>query len=260
MFDLIRRIGQRLPNVARCLLLPEFMIRRSVWAILGAGLLSVLNSSAAPAAPGDSEPTAISNDVGVSPQSVSPPASPVPTSEVNVHSSLPNRVWYGAPIMGLDLVALGLGITFVGTGISNSSATRSYAGPAAIGAGLVYSLGGPIVHASNGQLGMAGASLGIRVGLVVVGTIVGAGIGSGAPSKSYQDSCSSDQGCNGEIPPGTVIGGLIGFTVGAITASVIDISILSYKEVRQSTARRVALVPAIDPKHNSAGLSLVGVW
>lgn len=150
--------------------------------------------------------------------------------------------WYGGTILGSDLVAVGL--------LSLAIVTGKGTAPLAMAALGVYAFAPPIVHATHHNDGAALTSVGIRLGVPLSAALLGAAIGYGA-----------DRGCSGDgcgLAP--ALGGLVGFAAGAIAASAIDIGALAYKRIPERTTPYVALVPTIDPKRNSAGVSVQGVW
>jgi hypothetical protein len=164
----------------------------------------------------------------------------------------PKGAFYGYSILMTDLVALGVGALAVAT-ISSSfpSSLGSAGGVLLVGSGLTYVLGGPIVHATHHKTRTAFGSFGLRLGLPVGGALVGAMVGVGSTQGCSVDSCGAG---------GIVEGGLVGFALGVVTASAIDIGVLAYEDVPKSTSPRFALVPAIDPKKGSASLIVQGIW
>jgi hypothetical protein len=59
---------------------------------------------------------------------------------------------------------------------------------------------------------------------------------------------------------GAVIGGIFGFGVGMVLASIVDIAGLAYEDDPAASKPQFALAPQVDPKRGTAGLSLVGSW
>ncbi|MBK7585538.1 MAG: hypothetical protein IPI67_35805 [Myxococcales bacterium] len=126
----------------------------------------------------------------------------------------PKRRWYG----GQTLIADGasLGAIFAG-GAAESSELAVF--------GLLgMFFAAPIVHAAHGHAGKPFASLGLRVGLPIVGGFVG---------------CAADDsdgmfGCLG--------GAAAGMFLGLVAASVLDASVIAYEDVPPQRAKRTPAV------------------
>jgi hypothetical protein len=208
-------------------------------------LLSCSLATTALGARSDVDPLGTSTEGDESQQTESPknPAQVAPERETK------ESYWYGAPIIGFDIAALGLGTIAVSCALSTSDDTSRFAAPAAIGAGLMYTLGGPLVHVANDRLDMAGASLLTRLVLPLPGALVGMFVGIYA-----------SQGCRGEFCEleGAGEGMGVGFLLGAAAASVIDVTDFAYKQAPETTAFR--LVPTGDVQRKAVGLSLQGTW
>jgi hypothetical protein len=84
-------------------------------------------------------------------------------------------------------------------------------GVAALGG---YFLAPPIIHGAHGRWGIAAGSLGLRVGLPVLGGLLGA---------------AADDDCRGEICVPVI--SALGITLGALGAVALDASLLSFEEV-----------------------------
>ena len=146
----------------------------------------------------------------------------------------PERIWYGWQ----HLIVLGASSAMVPLATEvEPLAYLSFAG---------FTLGGPIVHWANGRIGRGFGSLGLNAGCTLVGGLIGAGIW--ANEGDY----------------GGVYGFIIGGGVGLLTANIIDIAALEYKEVEPQgydyNARRrpphLRVVPqvAVAPGRASFGL------
>lgn len=160
----------------------------------------------------------------------------------------PEYLDYRLSLAVSDVVAYGLLI----------SAIPAKSGWPALGGLGVYVLGGPIIHAANGQTARGGASMGMRVLFPVGGFLAGGAIGAAAGCER-----GSEWGCLGAF----AVGGVLGSFAGAITASVIDDAYLGKvpipKEPRSGAAlllRTATLVPYVDPKRETYGLSLGGAF
>jgi hypothetical protein len=107
--------------------------------------------------------------------------------------------WYGWQTLIIDGVAVA------------SLPLAYYSPPVIIGSLTAYTLGPPIVHLAHGKVGTAFGSLGLRVGMPLVGAFVGQFFGH-----------TGEWGNTGAY-----VGGL----VGAIGAQVIDATVLTFEDV-----------------------------
>ncbi len=88
-------------------------------------------------------------------------------------------------------------------------------------AGLaVYALGAPTVHFAHGQLGNGLRSLGVRVGLPLLGMLAGSLLG---PDR---DACDDSSSC-----AGSSTGAAIGLGLGALAAAALDAGLLARERV-----------------------------
>ena len=89
-----------------------------------------------------------------------------------------------------------------------------------------YELGAPVVHILHHQRGHAPASLGLRLGLPLLGGLAGVGIGAMAcnPDESRQIPC-------------TFTGLLIGGAIGMVAAPIIDAFALAYEKANRDSSR-----------------------
>jgi hypothetical protein len=118
--------------------------------------------------------------------------------------------WYGWQTLLSDGAALSL-LFAVGATLQNDNAGRL------IGASLaMYMVGGPVIHATRGNWGRAAGSLGLRAGAPLLG---------GALGDSLQDCSGEDELCG-------LTGALIGGTLGALTAMIVDSAALARETVR----------------------------
>ena len=112
------------------------------------------------------------------------------------------RSWYGWQTLTIDGVAAALLFASIAsTDASNNDAT----GGMLVIAGGTYLLGTPIVHAMNGRAGIGAASLGIRIGLPIIGLLA-----FGTDSQSLE-------------------GAAAGFILGMGTAVAIDAAVFARK-------------------------------
>lgn len=149
------------------------------------------------------------------------------------------RRWYGWETLTVDAVSISA-IPVAGVGIAG------------------YLLGGPIVHASHDRWGIAAASLGLRLGLPLVGGMAGSKLENCHVSSSY------DEGMCG------LAGLILGMGVGMLTAIVIDAAVLSYERAPATSERgpsgasakrarsttSVALTPWIERDRKGASLAV----
>jgi hypothetical protein len=102
-----------------------------------------------------------------------------------------------------------------------------------------YFLAPPFIHGAHGRWGMFAASLGLRVGMPIVGGLLGA---------AAQGDCSGEL-C---IP----VGAAIGVAIGALGAVALDASLLAYETVepdpryrgQPSKPSRVVWSPSVAPR------------
>jgi hypothetical protein len=140
---------------------------------------------------------ALANIARADPPGMTEPAAPPP----------PDAGSYRFQIAAADLTAIGLGL------LGRAGDSDAFTG-AALG---MYIAGGPIVHLIHHHTGRAAASAALRIGLPIVAGVVGSAID--------RSQCTGD--C-GDVPG--LGGALIGVTLGAVTASAIDIGYLSRGE------------------------------
>jgi hypothetical protein len=219
------------------------MTRYSLWAILFGTLTHLYSSSAACAEPGDSEPPPSSSEMPANAASQTRIAPCDSGEHRKIKATLipPQRAWYGGTILGVDALAASL----MAVGVASSS------GGLFLGSGVAFTLGGPIVHGIHRDGGKAVVSLGLRVGLPVVGGLVGVFAGASGGEDCEGDMCQLS---------GVAAGGAVGLGLGMVAASALDVTFLAYDSPPPSTNTQVALVPAIDPTKRSGSLTLQGTW
>lgn len=176
------------------------------------------------------------------PQVTAPPAAPVAPPTVREEQK-----WYGWQNLIVD------GATLVTTFALAPAAPEAAGGVFWTG----YLLGGPIVHWSNGQVGMGFASLGLRVGAPVVLGFTGAAIG-GAASDNNGDF----------VDTGAFAGAVLGVLAGYITAVAVDSAVLARKTVKvtpeaaQKSRLKLRWTPTAgyDPKTKMASAGIGGTF
>lgn len=125
------------------------------------------------APPGDS----VRGSEPVHPVGATPAASVSPATPWARNASLapaPSGMWYGWQVLLCDLAAEGFGVAAV---LSRSAILL-------VPSGALHALGGPIVHWSHGNAGRGFASLGLRLGLPLVGALIGAAANNGSSAPA----------------------------------------------------------------------------
>lgn len=132
-----------------------------------------------------------------------------------------------------------------------------------------YALGAPIVHFERHQTGRAVGSFALRVGLPTPGILIAA---SGAASCENDAADSSDtdeyEDDSGWCAVAAVAFGGFLAVGGALTAMIIDDSVLGKapkpwrpnEKARGGSTFRLGVVPLVEPRRKTAGLSLVGAF
>lgn len=157
-----------------------------------------------------------------------PPGNVVTAPELAKPQAKNSATWYGWQIMLADVASL-------------VAASRGH------GYGLI--LGGPAVHALNGQSKRAWRSLGLRVGLPFAGALLGYGVAldrCGQPNAR----CSGLEGM-----------ALVGLGVGAgwLTASLVDAIYLARKPKQSRERRRMVKLPVQPSVSFVEGGAVLGV-
>jgi hypothetical protein len=119
--------------------------------------------------------------------------------------------WYGWKIMLVDLASAGL---IVGGSFAAQDGGAAVAIPVAGGAG--YLLGGPLVHALQGEHERVPRSILLRVLVPLGAGALGAGLGALAAGNSTGDICTSARAC------GAIFGGFVGVSAGMLGAMAAD--------------------------------------
>jgi hypothetical protein len=154
------------------------------------------------------------------------------------------EVWYGYQILLAD--GASLGCVLLGAGTDSSGL------PALGGVGYVF--GGPIVHFAHGEVGRGFGSLGLRVGLPVLGVLVGVG---GTSDDSGPDSPDGSAGGQEGLAAAAV-----GAMIGMVGAVVLDSAALAYEQVpvdpRKKGRDALQLVPTVGWSPTGVSFGLVG--
>ena len=150
-------------------------------------------------------------------------------------------VRYGWQTLAFDGAALAMGL------VETTSSSLHFLGPVAV---ATYVAGGPGVHLHHGHIDRAAGSLGLRVGMPVVGAFIGIGI---ADANRRDDAI--------EAAVSAMAAGAIGMTVGIVGASLLDAFVLAREsKVEVIEPRPAGTVdswsPAIGlgPHHASIGI------
>lgn len=130
------------------------------------------------------------------------------------------RNWYGWQVLLVDVGSIAVNVV----GIVAESRVLSGVGA------IAQFIGAPIVHWTHRRVGFGFASLGVRLGLPLLGALVGY-TENACPTDSYGTRrCGS-----GGIDPALAI--LLGAGIGQIVASIVDIAAFSTETVEGGQAR-----------------------
>lgn len=158
----------------------------------------------------------------------------------------PVTVSYRGQIITADVVSLGLMVL----GPLSDEHEMNLSGIGFAG----WFLAAPLVHAAHGRGGAAAKSLGLRVGLPILGGLAGYRLGPDDTACVYDaelDGRAPHGGCGDH---GSIIGALLGVAAGAGTAMYIDAKYLS----RYQTSRVVTWSAGIAPTRGGASLAVSG--
>jgi hypothetical protein len=149
-----------------------------------------------------------------------PPAA-APSSTATTPVTRTETRWYGWQTLAVDGGSLGLGLAASSAGQGGLGAVATLTG---------YVFGGPIVHAAHGRTDAALGDFALRLGAAAAGAAIGYGVGYAtfggcAPGEWL---CSRDFAGFG----GAILGGL----GGAVTAVILDASLLGHERVRNDDA------------------------
>jgi hypothetical protein len=118
-----------------------------------------------------------------------------------------------------------------------------------------YLLGAPAIHASHGNRGQAALSLGVRVGLPVLGALAGKAL----YERSHREPCVEDD----STQCGTFVDGFdrfvaisAGAVIGATGAVVFDWLVLDHTE--KTPARSLVVAPQVGVSEQGVSLGVLG--
>lgn len=113
-------------------------------------------------------------------------------------------------------------------------------------AGLTYLLGAPLVHSLHGEVGRAGTSLALRVGLPLAGALAGLAL----TQRSSRRCTDDDFDCGGDEVQLVAAG--LGIGLGVAAAMFIDTAVIS--RPKRNYAATWAPQLAVTPQHVSLGV------
>ncbi|WP_437763886.1 hypothetical protein WMF27_38550 [Sorangium sp. So ce281] len=158
-----------------------------------------------PPAPGDggAPPAGVAPPGEAPPSWTTSPGSWQPGGSLRREQRETERVWYGWQHLLVLSGTIAFGPLAVAT--ENEMFAWMTAGP--------FVLGGPITHWANGHLGKGFLSLGLNVGCTFGGGLLGQVVGSASPNRD-----------------GEITGLVFGAILGALTANIVDATLLEYEE------------------------------
>jgi hypothetical protein len=122
------------------------------------------------------------------------------------------RTWYGWQILVSDAASAA---TFLAGAKIDSSGV--------VGLGVAgYLAGGPAIHFGHGSFARGMASLGFRVGAPIGGALIG-----GLIVAAFTNNSSTS---NSAFVPAWVVGAAFGFSIGVISAPILDATLLAYDQ------------------------------
>jgi hypothetical protein len=159
------------------------------------------------------------------------------------------KIWYGAPIVLTDIAALGA--LAGGTALADRGFEAGW-GLVVLGTSA-YLLGGPIVHLTERGVGPGLASLGLRAGAALAGSLTGAIVGGAIGSRK---TCGTGETCG---LSGAAVGFAVGLLGGGVVAMVVDSASFAYKSATP-VAPALGVTPIYTPATHETGLALTGLW
>ena len=161
------------------------------------------------------------------PKVVAPPTDVCTTSPPPPPETRTVDVRYGWQTLAFDGAALAMGL------LETTSSSLRFLGPAAVG---TYLAAAPVVHLHHGHLDRAAGSLGLRVGMPLLGAFIGAGMaGANSGPNTIESGVSS------------MAGAAIGMTVGIAGASLLDAFFLAREEKVEVIEPRTGMVQSWSP-------------
>jgi hypothetical protein len=164
----------------------------------------------------------------------------------------PEKTWYGGQTLATDGAALALAI-------ASGSTTQTPDVATALGTVSLatYGLGAPVVHIAHGHGDAAVGSLLLRLGLPLGGALLGYALGAATVGQSSY--CGDGGSCGGFVM------GILGLGAGALTASILDATVLAYeppapRDASMHKRASVQIAPsfALVPRGREGALGTVG--
>jgi hypothetical protein len=146
-----------------------------------------------------------------------PPAA-APTTTVKTPVTNLETRWYGWQTLAVDAGSVGIGLVGGAAGRGDAGAVAALTG---------YVLGAPIVHAVHGRTDAAVGDFALRLGAALAGGAIGYGVGVASFHGCAPDAWFCGRDWSGM--EGAVLGGL----GGAVTAVILDASLLGRERVRK---------------------------
>jgi hypothetical protein len=173
------------------------------------------------------EPTSVAAAPTVGATSVAPAPQPAALPGREEPQLVHVERWYGAPALGVDAAAIGLGAL----SLRENSPALAYSSLAA------FALSAPINHALHGKWGRAGGSLLMRVTMPVL---------AGYTAALIPGACDRD-----------CLGFYVGILAGMGAASAIDATAMSWEEVPE---KQHAITPVVAAGKGMAYVGASGVF
>jgi hypothetical protein len=159
------------------------------------------------------------------------------------------RPWYGDQILIADAVTMSLTTVGLAMANRNTSSGRTPDTTLAVIGYASYVLTAPIIHGVHERWGMVPASMGLRVGLPVMGLLYGA----------LSRQCSEDadtSSCD------TTLAAEVGLLSGMVVATVLDASLFARenREYEWQETSSVGIAPAFSAANKSGELRVFGTF
>ncbi len=138
------------------------------------------------------------------------------------------RAWYGWQILIAD--AASTAMLILATEASGAGGTTL-----GVGGFAVYVTGGAFTHAMHHRRdGVIGGSIALRLGLPLIGALVGGSEGASSASQCRSDAASANHGSGmslGSLCGLAAVGDMVlGGGIGMLVASVLDVAVLSWAD------------------------------
>lgn len=175
----------------------------------------------------------------------------VPPPPQSIDETTPERVWYGWQTLLNDAAATGLFIGALELGHGDLYDTGGSLGANALATlGIAGYVGGaPVIHLVHGRPGYAGGSALLRIGLPLIGGVVGNGAATCPPPEGDYGNCGLP-----EL--------LVGFVGGLVAASVIDSALFAWERPKAEppVGPQLSLLPVLSSDGKRGELRLFGTF